>query len=134
MAVVTRVSTASMDTSTGMLAGQITGLIAGEDLDAVAPCYIKTSDGKLYMSNGTAATEPAEFVGFTPHARVEGEPCTVFNIGARFSYGSGMSRGALLYIFTTAGTLGDAATTGGVNPVARVVTATDIVCIRAAEV
>lgn len=134
MAEVARVAGASMDASTGMFAGQITGLVAGEDLDAVAPCYINSTDGKLYMSNGTALNEAAEFVGFTPHARLEGEACTVFNIGARFHYGSGMTPGALLYIFTTAGELGDAATTGGVNPVARVITATDIVCIRAAEV
>jgi hypothetical protein len=133
MAVVTRVRAASMDASTGAFAPQITGLYAGEALDAAAPCYIKTSDGKVYMSNGTAANEAAEFVGMTPHSRLAGEAVTLFGLGARFRYGSGLSPGQLLYIFTTAGTLGDAATTGGVNPIARVITDTDIVIIRASE-
>ena len=47
MSLITRASTASMDASTGQLAPQITGLYAGEDLDVAAPCYIKSSDGKV---------------------------------------------------------------------------------------
>lgn len=134
MAEVTRVSTASMDASTGMFAGQISGdLYAGEALDAVAPCYIKGSDGKVYMSNGTAATEPAKFDGFTPQAYAIGEAVSLYNINARFSFGSGMTPGTDLFIFTTAGRLGDAATTGGVRAVARVITATDIRCTRASD-
>lgn len=133
MALVTRASTASMDTSTGAFAQQLTGLVAGEVLDAVAPCYIKSSDGKLYMSNGTAANEAAEFVGFTPHARVAGEPCTVFGLGARFSYGTGLTPGDKYFIGATAGRLDTAATTGGTVAIARAVTSTDIVVIRASE-
>ena len=54
MALVTRDANCSMDASTGMFAPQITGLVCGEDIDAGAPCYIKTSDGKLYMSKGNS--------------------------------------------------------------------------------
>ncbi len=127
MADVARVAGASMDTSTGMFAPQITGnLYAGEALDAVAPCYIKGSDGKVYMSNGTAATEPAKFDGFTPRACRAGEPVTLFGIGARFRYGSGMTPGAALFVSTTAGLLADAASTGGTVAVARAISATDI--------
>src|SRR5215207_85236 len=131
MALVTKVSTASMDASTGMFAAQVSGdLYAGEALDAVAPCYIKASDGKVYMSNGTAATEAAKFDGFTPRAYSIGEACALYSVGARFRYGTGLTIGTDLFIFTTAGTLGDAATTGGVRAVARVVDSTDIRCTR----
>lgn len=134
MALVTRASTASMDASTGMFAGQVSGdLYAGEALDAVAACYIKASDGKVYMSNGTAATEAAKFDGFTPTSYAAGEACALYNIGARFQYGSSLTVGTDLYVFTTAGTLGDAATTGGLRAVARVINSTDIRCTRASD-
>jgi hypothetical protein len=126
MALITRASTASMDVSTGMLAPQITGLKAGEALDAVAPCYIKSSDGLVYMSNGTAANEAAEFIGFTPRAVGIGQPVTVFGVGARFSYGTGLTPGDKYYIGATAGRLDAAATTGDAVGVAQAITSTDI--------
>lgn len=131
MATLTRSSSASMDASTGMFAVQITGLVAGEALDAGAACYIKTSDGKVYMSNGTAATEPAEFVGFAPRAAAAGEPITLFSLGARFRYGTSLSPGAQLFVSATAGKLDDAATTGGGTPIAIVLNSTDILCVAA---
>ena len=126
MALVTRATSASMDAATGMYAPQITGLVAGEDLDVAAPCYIKTSDGKVYMSNGTAATEPAEIVGFTPRAVKSTQPVTLFGKGTRFSYGTGLTIGDKLYIGATAGRLDTAATTGDALGVAQIITATDI--------
>lgn len=112
MALVTPVNP-SMDVSTGELAPQITGLLAGEDLLAVAPCYIKTSDGKVYMSNGTAANEAAEVAGFTPRATKAGQPVTLFGAGACFRYGtfSGQA-GDRLFLAATAGRLDTATTTG----------------------
>lgn len=130
MALVTRAATAQMDVSTGQFAPQITGLVAGEDLDAAAPCYIKSSDGKVYMSNGTAATEPAEVVGFTPRAAKSGQPVTLFGKGTRFSYGSGLTPGDVYYIGATKGRLDTAATTGDAVGVAQAITATDIRVIR----
>ena len=129
MSLVTRSASASMDASTGMFAAQLTDLIAGEDLDAVAPCYIKTSDGKIYMSNGTNDDEAAEFVGFTPTAIKAGNPVTLFALGARFKYGTSLSPGAYFYIGATAGRLDTAATTGGGSKIARVIDDTDIQCI-----
>lgn len=126
MALITRATNASMDASTGMFAPQITGLVAGEDLDAAAPCYIKSSDGKVYMSNGAAANEAAEVVGFTPRAVNSGEPVTLFGHGARFRYGTGLTPGNILYIGATAGRLDAAATTGDAVGVAQVITSTDI--------
>lgn len=134
MSLVTRASTASMDASTGMFAPQITGLIAGADLDVAAPCYIKSSDGKVYMSNGTAANEAAEFVGFTPRAVKSGQPVTLFGAGARFSYGSSLTPGDVYYIGATAGRIDTAATTGDTTGVAVAVTSTDIVVTRTSNV
>lgn len=98
MALVTRLSTAGMDISTAQFAPQKTGLMAGEDLAAVAPCYIKSSDGKVYMANGTAAAEAAEYAGFTPRACKSGQPVTLFGYGTRFSYGSGLTPGDIYYL------------------------------------
>jgi hypothetical protein len=119
------------DLSTLELAPQITGLVAGEDLLVVAPCYIKTSDGLVYQSNGTASAEAAEFVGFTARATKSGQPVTLFSLGACFRYGafSGQA-GDLLYVAATAGRLDTAATTGGLAPIARILDTTRIQCIR----
>lgn len=130
MALVTRSANASMDASTGMYAPQITGLIAGENLDVAAPCYIKSSDGKVYMSNGTSANEAAEVVGFTPRAAKADQAITLFGKGARFHYGTGLTPGDKLYIGATAGRLDAATTTGDALGVAQVITATDIRIIR----
>lgn len=130
MALITRAATASMDASTGMFAPQLTGLLAGEALDVAAPCYIKSSDGKVYMTNATSANEAAEVAGFTPRAVGIGQPVTLFGVGARFSYGTGLTPGNILYAGATAGRLDSAATTGDAFGVAQVVTATDIVIIR----
>lgn len=131
MALVTRSSDASIDTSTAMFAPQISGLIAGADIDPVAPCYVKSSDGKVYMSDGTAAAEAANCYGFSPRTVKAGEPVTLFGAGTRFRYGSGLTIGAVLYVGATAGRLDTAATTGDAVGVAVAITATDIVVIRA---
>jgi len=126
MSLVTRDSAASMDLATGQIAPQVSGLVAGEDLDVVAPCYIKSSDGKVYMSNATAANEAAEVIGFTARAVKSGQPVTLFGKGARFRYGSSLTAGAKLYVGATAGRLDDAPTTGDWEGVAEVVDSTDI--------
>lgn len=125
MALVTRSAEASMDASTGMVAPQITGLIAGADLDAASPCYIHT-DGTVRMCNATADDALAILAGFTPRAVKSGQPCTLFGAGARFKYGSGLTPGQVLYLGATAGRLDDAPTTGDAFGVAQVITATDI--------
>lgn len=126
MTLVTRSASAQMDVSTGKFAPQITGLYAGEDIDVAAPCYIKSADGKLWMSDGTAANEAAEFVGFSARAAKADEPVTVFGLGARFRYGSGLTPGDLFYIAATAGRLDDAASVGDAVGVAQVIDTTDI--------
>lgn len=134
MTVVTRSDRASLDANQArqVAAGN---LYAGEDLDAVAPCYIKGSDGKVYMSDGSASDEAAKFHGFTAKAYLENEPVTLYGAGSRFKYSSGMTPGATLYIaaedsYTTPGHLDTAATTGDSKGTAFAVNATDIVVCR----
>jgi len=130
MALITRATNAGIDTSTAMYAPQITGLIAGEALDVAAPCYIKSSDGLVYMSNATSANEAAEVAGFTPRAVAISQPVTLFGAGARFQYGTGLTPGNILYLGATAGRLDDGATTGDAFGYAVVLTATDIMVIK----
>lgn len=131
MALITRASTAHIDATTAMKAPQLSGdFIAGEALDAVAPCYIKEVVGgkmMVYMSNGTAANAAAKVDGFTPVAYALGEPVTLYGPGTRFGYGSGLTVPTALYLGATAGRLDNAATTGGTVAIAKVITPTDIV-------
>lgn len=126
MALITRSTDASMDVSTGQFAPQITGLLAGEDLAVAAPCYIKSSDGKVYEANGTSANEAAEVAGFTPRAVKSGQPVTLFGKGTRFHYGSSLTPGDIYYLGATAGRVDTAATTGDAFGVLQAITATDV--------
>lgn len=126
MTLVTRSALASIDNTSAMFAPQIADLLAGEDIDVGAPCYIESSSGLLKMSDGTAATEPAEIVGFAASPASTGQPVTVFGKGARFRYGSGLTPGNILFIAATAGRLDTAATTGDAIGVAQVLSDTDI--------
>lgn len=134
MAVVTKATSASLDANQ---ANQVAAgnLYAGEDLSAVAPCYIKASDGKVYMSDGAASNEAAKFHGFVARLTKAGEPVTLFGAGSRFKYSTGMTPGATLFIaavdaYTDAGNLQTTASTGDTKGTAFAVNATDIVVCR----
>ena len=131
MSLVTRSTQASMDANQfeQVAAGN---LYAGEDLDIVAPCYIKTSDGKVYMCNATNLDEAAEFVGFTARACKSGEPVTLFGAGTRFRYGSSLNPGDIYYLAATKGRLDTAATTGDTMGTVQAINSTDIVVRRVA--
>ena len=102
----------------------IVGLVAGEAIVGGAACYIK-SDGKIWNSNGTSANAAARADGIAATSAAAGEALTLYR-HVNFRYGSGMTPGARLYVSATAGTLADAATTGGTAPVGFVVDATRI--------
>lgn len=126
MALVTRVAQASGDTTHLMKVPQVSGdLYAGEALDAVAACRI-AADGLVYMSNGTANDVNGRYTGFTPVAVPIGEAVTLYRLGARFRYGTGLTPGAQYFVAATAGRLDTAATTGGLVSIAEAITATDI--------
>ena len=130
MALITKASDASIDTSSSQFAPQRPGLTAAEALDSFAPCYI-ASDG-VHMSNGTAADAAAAFDGFTARAYASGDTnVTLLGIGTAMRYAaSGLTPGAKLYMATTAGRLADAATTGDAVGIVKAVSATDIRVIR----
>lgn len=123
MALVARSSDADIDMNTAIKAGNRipqlpdTPLVAGEDLDPVAPCYIASADGKIYMCNGTNADEEAEVIGFTPKAYKAGQPVTLFRENTVYYYSDDFSADSVdpgdeLYIGATDGRL-DATTTTG---------------------
>lgn len=131
MALVTRSTGASIDLSSALYAPQVPGKIAGEDLDAAAPCYIHT-DGKVYMSNATSANAAAKVVGFTPRSAKSGEPVTLFGLGAKFHYSDGLlTPGAILYVGATKGRLDDGTTTGDSVGIAQAISENAIRVTRA---
>lgn len=126
MAEVTRTGNPTMcSPHTGGI-GSTAGLLAGEDLVAGDVVYIKASDGKLWKATGAAANEAARVVGMIQVAAKAGEAVTYWE-AVRFAYGPKISGtpvnpGVPLYLSgTVAGGLADAASTGGLVPVAYVV-------------
>jgi hypothetical protein len=129
MALLDRDVGASVDASTALVGPQLSGdLIAAVDLESVSACRIH-SDGKVYYSDGSAADAEARVDGFTPKKYKAGQSVELYGPGVRFGYGSGLTPGANYYLAVTPGRLDTAATTGGVNPIARAVNATDIVIL-----
>lgn len=126
MALVTRNSDASVDATTAQFAPQITGLICGEDIDPAAPCYIDTTDGLVYMFDGTAANIKAVLAGFSPRGAKTGQAITLYGVGARFSYGAALTPGAKLFGAATKGRLDTVATTGDAVGIAQAINTTDI--------
>lgn len=127
MALLARVASPSGDTTHLIKVPQISAdEYAGADLDAGAVCYKKAADGLWYMSNGTAVNEAARGMGITPRAVKAGQAVTIYRIGARLGYGTGMTIGQLLFVAATDGRLDTAPTTGGLVAFAEVITPTDI--------
>lgn len=127
-------TTTTVETRSAQHANQIPaslGNLAGEALLTAAPCYIKASDGKIYMSNATAANEAAKVHGWTGKSYAAGEPVSLWKEGVIFEYGTGLTPGATLYIGATAGRLNDAATVGDGVGVAVCISATHIQVVRA---
>lgn len=102
----------------------LSGLLAGEALTPFDACYIK-SDGLVWKSNGTSANAAAKVDGYAAKGAGVGEAVTLYK-NVRVRYGTGLTPGARVYLSATAGTLSDAATTGGTAPIGFVVDATRI--------
>lgn len=131
MALVALSGNESVDMTSAMDVPNLSGdLIAGEALLIAAPCYIKASDGKVYMSNGTSANAAAAIDGWTPIAYNLGDAVTLYARGIKFEYGSGLTPGATLYLGTTAGRLDTATTTGDAVGSAKVINSHLIRAIR----
>ena len=132
MATVAKSAQADVEATSILWNPRMSDLVAGEDLNIAAPCYIASADGLVYMSNATAANEAAGVDGFTPRNVKAGEPVTLFGEGTRFKYSDGnLTPGQRLYIDTVAGGLNDAATPGDAVGVAKAINTTDIRITRA---
>ena len=125
MASITKVVPVSIATPLPDPEHSLSGLYAGEAIAGRDACYIKTSDGKIWRSIGTAANAAAEVDGYAACDAAVGDPLTLY-YGIRFQYGSGLSPGSFLYLDTVAGGLSDVATTGGTAKIGRVIDATRI--------
>jgi hypothetical protein len=118
---------ASFDASTGMVAPQITGLIAGEAIaSAVTPCRIHT-DGKVYKASGAAADASARIAGFNTRGNIKaGQPVTLYGLGAVAKYSDGaLTPGAVLYL-GTGGILSSTASVGDTVGIAQAIDADNI--------
>lgn len=123
---------ASVDASTGMLAPQITGLLAGEDiLTAVTPCELR-SDGLVYKASGAAADSHARFLGISTRPGVKsGQPLTLYGLGTVAKYSDGLlTPGAVLFL-GTGGTLSSTASTGDAVGIAQAIDSSNIRITRA---
>lgn len=129
MALLTRASDASPDTSTIIKLPSLSGLVAGEDIAACDACYVST-DGLIYRSNGTAANAAAKVDGFAMQAAKAGQGVTLFGPGTRMRYGTGLTPSSLYYLGTTAGRLDTATTTGGTVALCKAITSTDVLVIN----
>lgn len=141
MALVTPSTDVRIDGGSAMHSNQIpnlVGLKAGEALLPAAPCYIKSSDNKVYLSNGTAANEAAEVIGFTGKAYAADSPVTLFPPDTVYYYsddfsGASIAPGDILYLGTTKGRLDTAATTGDGEGIAQVLDDNHILFLRRKE-
>lgn len=121
MALITRSGQQGMDAYYAQVVPRPYPLPVGEDLTAIAPVYIKSSTGTVFMSEASAADEEAEFIGITPKAYRAGEPCTPYGLGTIIrlvdSWAAiSVNPGDLIYIDSAnPGEWNTAATTGDQN-------------------
>jgi hypothetical protein len=125
MASISKSGTVSISTPAPDAEHSVSGLYAGAQLYAGDACYISSSDGKVYQSNGTAANAAAVVDGFAAGDVPAGEAVTLY-YGVRFRYGTGLTPGSFVYLDTVAGGLSTVATTGGTAPIGRVIDTTRI--------
>jgi len=129
MASIAKVTPVSIATAAPDAEHSLSGLIAGEAISSGDACYIKSSDGKIWRSIGTAANAAAVVDGFAAGDCPVGEPLSLY-YNIRFRYGASLTPGSYVYLDTVAGGLSDAATTGGTTPIGRVIDSTRIDLVR----
>ena len=124
MAAVTISANASVDISTAQYAMQLSGKVAGEDINAGQPVYLKQSDDKIYkFATGKI------FIGIAARTAKAGEPITVFGLGTRFYVSSTALTGDLYYV-DVAGAIDTAATTDDTVGAFARVSANDLMIVK----
>lgn len=126
MAELTKSGTPSYSSVTPPQSDTIVGLRAGEDIAAADACYIKAADGLVYKATGAANNAAADVAGFAFTAASSGDAVTLVCNG-NIRYGAALTVSAKYYLSgTVAGGLADAASTGGLAPIAVAIDATRI--------
>lgn len=104
----------------------IVGLLAGEAIAGGDACYIKAADGRVWKATGAANTAAADVAGFAFVEASVGDAVTLVTAG-NFRYAAGLTAATRMYLSgTVAGGLADAASVGGLAPVAVAIDATRI--------
>jgi hypothetical protein len=109
---------------------RISGLIAGEDLQACEAVYVK-SDGKVWRANGTAANAAARVRGFAAMNALaaQTDAITIMH-SCEVAWANTLTPGADLYLSAAVpGGLSTTATTGGAAAIAYVKDANHIVLL-----
>lgn len=126
MAEIAKSGTPSYCSVTPPQSATIVGLRAGEAIAAGDACYIRAPDGRIMRATGAANTAAADVAGFAFVAASADDPVTLVCDG-NFRYGAGLVVSAKYYLSgTVAGGLADAASLGGLAPVAVAIDATRI--------
>jgi hypothetical protein len=126
MAAVSKSGAPSISTMVPCPAHQLSGLIAGEAIAAGDACYIKGSDGKVYLATGAAANAAAVVSGFAAKNYAVGQGVTLYH-DVNLAYGSGLTPGARYFLSgTVPGGLDTAASTGGTTWIAEAQDATRV--------
>ena len=127
MANITLSTLASVDASTAMFAGHISGKLAGADVAAGQPVYLKQTDDKVYpFATGEV------FAGIAARKAKAGQPVTVYNINARF-HASDTALTAKVYYVGAGGVISDTATTDDTRGAFLRVSANDLTIIAAGK-
>ncbi len=126
MAEVAKSGTPSYSSVTPPQSETIVGLLAGEAIAAGDACYIRAVDTRIMRATGAANTAPADVAGFAFVAASIDDPVTLVTSG-NFRYGAAMTATTRLFLSgTVAGGLADAASVGGLAPIAVAIDATRI--------
>lgn len=119
MAEITKTGRPSLASTNVSPSCRLTGLVAGEPLDAGDACYIKASDGRVYKASGaTANAEATRVRGFAAVTVGIAMGITLLR-NVNIGYGSTLTPGVDYFLSgTVPGGLADAASTGGTKPIA----------------
>lgn len=126
--IVAKSASASPDTSTGMVAPQVSHRILGEDVPASMTPLTMHADGQLYRASAAAADANARVFGWSARGNGKaGQTMTVLGLGLVGKYADEtLTPGAVLYLGETAGSLSSIATTGDAVGVAQAIDASNI--------
>lgn len=131
--IVTKSADASVDTTTAMLAPQISGLECGEDIPApMTPLRLDSTTGQVFRASAAVANANARVVGFSARKGKTGQPMTVYGLGLVGKYSDGnLTPGMILFLGETVGTLSSIATTADAVGIAQAVDPYNIRITRA---